>query len=482
MPRSCLLQLLLIWSVAAWAQEIDLNIPAGSASPALQQFSQQTQLQVLFRPEVVVAHPTRAVQGHFEPSTALETLLAGSGLVFKFINPKTVVVDVPSAHTPKPTESSLAPPANDLEEVMITGSRIYRRSSETIQPVDIYNHERVEYSGATTVAGFLNTLPQAPLASTEATAGQSFGGATTIRLHGLPNGTTLVLINGRRTETSGAQGFYDLFDLNNIPLGAVDHVEVLPTGASAIYGSDAVAGVVNIILKKNYSGLEASTRYVWARGPNESDTTFSLGGSAGPWFGSLLGTFQSRDPLLGSGRARTAASDYRAFGGQNNNSLNCYPGNVFSLDGSNLSGLGAAAVGIPRGVGPKPVLADFAATAGALNECGWNAETGFLPATRRSGLLAQGSYVLSGNAELFTELLYTHVVQDQAQLNNYLFGIVGFQYFTLGARNPFNPFGTDVGLALELPNVPSADHVRSNFYRPLLGVRGKLGSRWSYEA
>ncbi|MBS0418583.1 MAG: TonB-dependent receptor [Proteobacteria bacterium] len=497
--RHVALLLLLISSAAAWADEVDLSIAAGMAPRALEQFSQQTQLQVLFRSEVVAAHATRAVHGHFAPAAALETLLAGSGLVFKFINNKTVVVDVPHANTkqaaePRPPVSAPVPASavafggdfgppdwNDLDEVLITGSRRFRRSSEAIQEVDVYNRERIERSGATTLAGFLNTIPQTPLASTEATAGQSFGGSTTIRLHGLPNGTTLVLINGRRTETSGAQGFYDLFDLNNIPLGVVDRVEVLPTGSSAIYGSDAVAGVVNIILKNDYSGLAADTRYVWARGPNETDTTLSLGGSAAGWSGSLLATFQSRDPLLGMGRDRTATSNYRAFGAEDNNSLNCYPGNVFSLDGNNLPGLGAAYAGIPRGVGARPRIADFAATAGVLNECGWNAETAFLPATRRAGLLAQGSYRLSDRAEFFTELMYTHVVQDQAQLNNYLFGIQGFQYFTLGAQNPFNPFGSDVGLALELPNVPSADHLRSNFYRPLLGVRGKLGSQWSYE-
>ena len=496
-PRCLVTLLLLMLSATAWADRVEVNIAAGMAPRALEQLSQQTQLQILFSSDVVATHATRAVQGHFEPSEALERMLAGSGLVFDFVNNRTVVVDVPHTNSAKSADSSPPPPAaasalafggdfgppgrNDLEQVIITGSRIFRRSSAAIQQVDVYNHERIERSGATTVAGFLNTLPQASLAATEATAGQSFAGSTTIRLHGLPNGTTLVLINGRRTETSGAQGFYDLFDLNNIPLGAVDHVEVLPTGASAIYGSDAVAGVVNIILKKNYSGLEASTKYVWARGPNETDTTFDLGAATGPWSGSLLGTFQSRDQLLGSGRARTATSDYRAFGGEDNNSLNCHPGNVFSLDGSNLPGLGAAFAGIPSGVGPRPAITDFAATAGVLNECGWNTGTSFVPATRRVGLLAQGSYLLSDSAELFTELMYTHVAQDQAQLNNYLFGIVGFQYFTLGAQNPFNPFGTDVGLSLELPNVPSADHLRSDFYRPLLGVRGKLGSHWSYE-
>lgn len=515
MRRFVTLLPLLLASAVARADKMDLNIPAGMAPQALEQFIQQTQLQVLFRSEVVATHATRAVQGHLEPSAALERMLAGSGLVFDFINDKTVVIDVShlkktkpatplraatgspgaaaaDANTPAPASAMTFggdfEPAgrNDLDEVFVTGSRIFRRSSEAIQQVDVYNRQRIERSGTTTVAEFLNTLPQTSLASREGTAGLSFGGSTTIRLHGLPNGTTLVLINGRRTETSGAQGFYDLFDLNNIPLGAVDHIEVLPTGASALYGSDAVAGVINIILKKDYSGLEASTRYVWARGPNETDTTVGLGGSVGPWSGSLMAMFQSRDPLLGSGRARTATSDYRGFGGDNNNSLNCNPGNVFSLDGNNLPGLGAAYAGIPRAFRPNPGrpspgVADFAATAGVLNECGWNAEAGFVPATRRTGLLAQGSYLLSDSAELFTELMYTHVAQDQAQLNGILFGIAGFQYFTLGAQNPFNPFGTDVGLALELPNVPSADHLRSNFHRPLLGVRGKLGSQWSYE-
>src|SRR6185437_10854491 len=114
------------------------------APRALEQFSQQTHLQVLFRSEVVASHPTRAVQGRFAPAAALEKMLAGSGLVFNFINDRTVVVDVPHTHTaeaagsprrPLPSGPVAASAAfgghlaasdwNDVEEVIITGSRLF---------------------------------------------------------------------------------------------------------------------------------------------------------------------------------------------------------------------------------------------------------------------------------------------------------------------------------------------------------------------
>ena len=152
-----------------------------------------------------------------------------------------------------------------LERVEITGSNIRRADAETASPVQVITKQEIDQSGKGTVAEYLQTLTSDAQGSVPFTYGRGFSGATSsgISLRGLGANATLVLINGRRVTSAvladDAQRSYT--DLNQIPLEAVERVEVLKDGASSIYGSDAVAGVVNIILKKNYVGTVAKVTY-----------------------------------------------------------------------------------------------------------------------------------------------------------------------------------------------------------------------------
>lgn len=156
-------------------------------------------------------------------------------------------------------------PATELIRVEVTGSNIRRTDAETASPVQIITKAEIEQSGKGTVAEYLQTLTSDGQGSVPFTYGRGFSGATSsgISLRGLGANATLVLINGRRVTSAvladDAQRSYT--DLNQIPLEAVERVEVLKDGASAIYGSDAVAGVVNIILKKNYIGTVVKATY-----------------------------------------------------------------------------------------------------------------------------------------------------------------------------------------------------------------------------
>jgi len=152
-----------------------------------------------------------------------------------------------------------------LQRVEITGSNIRRTEAETASPVQIISKEEIDQSGKGTVAEYLQTLTADAQGSVPFTYGRGFSGATSagISLRGLGANATLVLINGRRVTSAvladDAQRTYT--DLNQIPLEAVERVEVLKDGASSIYGSDAVAGVVNIILKKNFVGTVVKATY-----------------------------------------------------------------------------------------------------------------------------------------------------------------------------------------------------------------------------
>ncbi len=159
--------------------------------------------------------------------------------------------------------------SQELQRVTVTGSNIKRTDTETASPVQVITKQEIDQSGKSTVAEYLQTLTSDGQGSVPFTYGRGFSGATSsgISLRGLGANATLVLINGRRVTSAvladDAQRSYT--DLNQIPLEAVERVEVLKDGASSIYGSDAVAGVVNIILKKNYVGTVIKASYGMAQ-------------------------------------------------------------------------------------------------------------------------------------------------------------------------------------------------------------------------
>jgi iron complex outermembrane receptor protein len=151
--------------------------------------------------------------------------------------------------------------ASGLQRVEITGSNIRRADAETASPVQTVTREDIQKSGKATVAEYLQTLAIDNQGSVPTTFSSGFGsGGSGISLRGLGAASTLVLINGRRIAPYGLadDGQKVFADLNVIPLEAVERVEILKDGASAIYGSDAIAGVVNIILRRSFKGTVAS--------------------------------------------------------------------------------------------------------------------------------------------------------------------------------------------------------------------------------
>ena len=147
--------------------------------------------------------------------------------------------------------------ATNLDRITVTGSNIPRTNTETPSPVQVVTRQEIDRSGKTTVAEYLQTLTSDGAGSIPKTFGNGFaGGGAGISLRGLGAGSTLVLLNGRRMATYGLadDGQKVFTDLSTIPLDAVERVEVLKDGASAIYGSDAIAGVVNIILRSDFQG------------------------------------------------------------------------------------------------------------------------------------------------------------------------------------------------------------------------------------
>lgn len=146
----------------------------------------------------------------------------------------------------------------ELGRQVVTGSRIKRIDLEEARPVVVITREEIELSGQESVADVLRNSPINTFGSSREVSGNSFVGQATIDLHGIGSTRSLVLLDGRRAPRSPVTA-NQANDLNIIPLSAVDRIEILTDSASAIYGSDAIGGVINVILRKDYDGLEVGT-------------------------------------------------------------------------------------------------------------------------------------------------------------------------------------------------------------------------------
>jgi iron complex outermembrane recepter protein len=502
-------------------QKSHVNVPAGDLTAGLEILAKQSGAEFVYSADRLKGLRTHGVAGDLSVKDAVNKLLEGTTLQVR-MDPTGAMLIVPPTASPT-AQASSAPGDNgaqegkskssgnfllaqvdqgqtsgpstvekqdekssekrkgeQLQEVIVTGSRIPQQATEAPQDVQVFTRDQIELSGQPTVAEFLNTLPSVSLSSTE--HGQVIYGGTTVQLRGLPYGTTLVLIDGRRVETSGAQSQTDTFDLNNIPLAAVERIEVVPDGSSAIYGSDAIAGVVNIILRKDIGGFEANEKFGAASDTHEWDTDAAWGKRWDNASLSIVGSYQTRTELAASERSITADSNYIALGGPNRDYPDCHPGNVFSVNGANLPGLNAPYAAVPAGFTGTPSLQEFRSTAGTLNECSLEASSSLAPAMHRAGAFLHGTYSVSPSTELFTEVMYSRIEQFQEIGTNFLFGIPGFQQYTVAAQNPYNPFGTTVGIADALTSIaPSGYFPTTNFFRPLVGARGDFLGTWHWE-
>jgi iron complex outermembrane receptor protein len=371
----------------------------------------------------------------------------------------------------------------EAQRVEVTGSRLRRIDAESALPVNVYTRADIERSGQPTLERFLSNLPEVSVSPGEG-AYASTTGQGTVQLRGLPLGSTLLLVNGRRVQAVGSSTA-NMFNLSLIPLAAVERVDVLPVGSSAVYGGDALAGVVNIVLKKSIDGQTLDARLGTGRGFGDGSLSLGVGrsGEAGSFL--LLGAYSKTTPLTMAERSFFTDADYRRFGGPDTRSRSCTPGTVASNTTANLPGLGASFAAIPQAAGERPLsVADFAATAGQERLCNSNA-------SGRGQSLVHGTeaWALHAVAErhlgpglgqglwAFGEFTHTrdrlHAEEAGLSLNNVL----------VPATNPYNPFGVPVRVTarLGLDNGAQFFSRSTDYTRALGGLRGTLGTRWDYE-
>jgi iron complex outermembrane recepter protein len=347
-----------VWAGSHTAHAADsaprtFQIAAQSVSAALRQFAAQSDLQMIFTETDVGGAKTGGVTGTKTVRQALTELLRGTGLEFAFTTNNVVVVrkapgaGVAPAENPDPPEKGNpikegqsnsspnlpaaqadqgheGPEVNKVEakrkddaltEVVVTGTRL-KDVTDTASPVMVFTRAEIDQSGLGSVGAFLQKMPQNFSNVSETTVASVAGGlssnngvnATGVNLRGLGSDATLVLVDGHRVAPGGGDG--NIVDVSMIPLSAVERVEVLTDGASAVYGSDAVGGVVNIIMRHDFDGLESRAR-VGAVTDGSSHET-QLGQSAGKNWGSgsalLTYEFYDRTPLSAADRSYTASA------------------------------------------------------------------------------------------------------------------------------------------------------------------------------
>ena len=299
------------------------------------------------------------------------------------------------------------PGADTMQRVVVTGSQIKRIDGETALPVQILKRADIERIGASSTEELvkqLSSLSSAGSATTVANA-SGVGGANiaTVSLRGLGGARTLVLVNGRRVSvygggSGGAAG--SSVDINSIPLSAIERVEVLKDGASAVYGSDAIAGVVNFILRKDFDGIELTGTFgqpsQGSAGKDKKATLFAGWGKLGEDNYNVTFALNLQETNAIFGADRDFASRLNVAQRNDLTSSITFPSNV--LIGSALKN-----PQLPN-CGPVSVVSPFTPTRCSFD----NSQYGSIqPYSKKANLLSNGRLTLSPNAEAYFEAAYS---------------------------------------------------------------------------
>ena len=338
------------------------------------------------------------------------------------------------------------------DKVEVTGSSIKRIDAETALPVQVLTREDITRLAPQSTEDLLKTISATNTAGALQTStgiSATTSGASTVSLRGLGSKRTLVLVNGRRIAPFGSVaggGGAASVDVNSIPIAAIERVEVLKDGASAIYGSDAVAGVINFILRKDYVGADLSIGYgqtthggdgrVW----NEN-ALVGFGDLSKDRFNVMVNASHSHeDPIVG--RQRTfASSSVNVAEGNDTTSGNTYPGTIVNAGGASRSFLAPkyaaqVASGIYPTFGFTNCAPSIASPLFANDRCRFDPAPfiQLIPGQNRTAASVQGRFAIDANNQVYAEIGGSrNVVRTQLQPTPIS------DQFALPASDPYTP-------------------------------------------
>lgn len=487
MSTLLLLLAVFLFGSAARAQSatVQFHIPAADAEKALTEFVSQTGIQMLYDPDDVRGFTTRPVSGALTVADALRQMLEGSDLNiqfeddFQFVSIRPVGKAVAgtggtgSASTDIDTRSRTVGRASqqfpsdepEIQEVVITGTYLHG-VFDVISPLEQVTRREMNQSSYATVQDVLGSLPMsfggAPSENTGGTG--NFARGTAVNLRGLGAGATLVLLNGHRLPYSGTEG--DFVDVSTIPRNAINRIEVLPDGASALYGSDAIAGVVNIILQDDLDGNETIARFgASPAGASEKLVSQMSGLDWGTGHALISYQYSERSALAAADRDYLESTDKRALGGTDHRTYTNTPGNILN------PGTLQPAFGILPGVNGVTL-------SNAINLNNQNELYEQLPQRRSHSVSLSGAHSLGEHFELFGDALISK--RDTTQT---LFGL-GLPLFVPQSNafymNPFPevPF-TVVGYNFANDLGPMHIRTSSDTGSATVGFNAMWGEHWN---
>ncbi|MBL9214729.1 MAG: TonB-dependent receptor [Opitutaceae bacterium] len=502
--------------VSSWAAEAvparqRFAVEAGDAVRTLKLFSAQAGEQIVYPVERVRGVRTKAVTGEFTAREALNRMLEDTDLMVVQDESTGALTVKRKPGRPKDDKRAEERKVLELDPYSVTGAKppVFSdrnadlpRGINDAQPYYVFSAQAIDQSGAVNIEDFLKQ--RLTMNTVAETSGQTFvspflGNVSSINLRGLGADKTLILVNGRRVP--GVQVGVTEYqpDLNGIPLGAIERIEVLPSSASGIYGGGAIGGVVNVILKKEYAGGEVKTTYenTW-----DSDApirtvaaTFGQALEGGRTHFLVTATLADASPLLQQDRmglftrglTRILAnspdllySSTSPFLGSTPNITRNTNGNL-TLD--NGVSLGSRITSVPAGTSPSTPAATLAA--GLLQRAGsYNFEPprstqfggllrpfGYTPETK--SLMASLRRRMTERVEAFAEFSYN------ANHSDTVYNPIGETGFVrVRATAPTSPFQEDVRLSLPAATaaVAASDSASRNV---TVGVIAKLPRSWT---
>ncbi len=511
----------LVGLAAAAEKPRTFDLPGGPAEETLKLFAKQAGREIVFAGAAVAQVKTNPVTGELPPREALSALLANTGLVatednksgaFAVRREAPVEKNAPARLQEKPategTQSGMRVEDGvvKLETVQITGTRVRGLlEGSTAQPVLTIDSAQIDRTGAQSIGDLLRYIPQVSAFTTgqgntqattttlinvqtgTTTLGAAAGtvdaaaGRVTATIRGAPAGATLLLIDGKRVPKNSQKSSGDGYDLNGIPLAAVERIEVLLDGASSVYGADAMGGVINVILKKNYRGTELRLGYENTFDSDAGVRTASLshGFAAGKLRGLITASFEDANSLALRDRAFLASYDRTPYGGGDyrNVTTPSGAGRVSRSGTVPLPGLTTTQSAIPSGTTGTGLTVNDYLNAGAIAApFDLSQYMDYAPAYERSAFLAKFDYTFRPWLEVYAD------VRVGRNRNTSAGAPVMAQNLSVPIGYPGNPFGIAVTLNKWFTDLRPEIVSTNDTETFTLGATGLLPKGWRYDA
>lgn len=552
---------LFVFGTALAQAAFRVDVPPQPLADALRAVGQQTSTNILFEPDLVKGLRAAAVRADLTSDEALATLLKGTGLAAQRTSADTIVIKRAAAPPtslstsgggdplPSPgygrgaggegmrvaqADQGMSTSANSssanqnsdtssdsqgqkvepyqpkIPEVLVKGSKLLdmdiKRTPDDPQPYVVFDREQIAQSGATSLEDFFkNRLTMNTVSGVNAQSDLTglSGNQSQINLRGLGTNQTLILIDGHRTSSVNSFGTPQQFDINGIPLAAIERIEILPTTASAIYGGSATGGAVNIILRRDYSGLETRLTYDRPFTANAGLGTANLSAGFNLEDGKtnvlIAGTYSDGSNLavgdrdfLQRGRAAILANNannYQIFTDDNGRAPLGGTPNIASADGSNLvlnngTPLNSPITYVPVGyAGTADGGAALVANAGKYNLNLANTlqySGGRLSSLEKTPTLESLTTTLrrqfGPRVQAFLE------ASASSNAGDYRSSFAVFRPFDLPAGTANNPFRQEILVTVPTNSAPSTTSSTDVNHRLMGGVIVSLPGAWTSEA